>query len=65
MTHNELTNAIASLVADAVRIGVDVERERCAKIAEEAFIYRDDDPLDCGDASAAGNTIAQLIRDNT
>lgn len=30
MTHDELLNAIASLMADAVRTGVEVERERCA-----------------------------------
>lgn len=55
---------LSEICADIeIRIRAD-ERERCAKIAEEAFIYRDDDQLACGDASSAGKTIAQLIRDN-
>ena len=35
MDRSELLNAIADLVAFAVRTGVEVERERCAKIAEQ------------------------------
>lgn len=40
------------------------ERERCAKIAESAFLYCPDDPT-LNEAVCAGQTIAQLIRDQT
>lgn len=61
---SELLNAIADLVGFAVRTGVEVERERCAKIAESAFLYYPDDPT-LNEAVCAGQTIAQLIRDQT
>lgn len=62
MDRSELLNVIADLVGFAVRIGVEAERDRCAKIAESAFLYCPDDPT-LNEAVCAGQTIAQLIRD--